>query len=422
MLKYICKPHEAIDAKIVRREKSYFAKDLEDYLQDLKSEIKGSRCLFIGASGSIGSNTLKTTLAFEPAAVYVIDHNENGLAELVRDLRSQNVVQIPTEFVTLPFDYGSPIFYDWFQNQERSFDFVLNFAALKHVRSEKDPYSILAMLDTNVLKLARLHALLNDTPSIKRLFSVSTDKAANPSSMMGATKRLMEHALFLSSAEIGGAFVTSSARFANVALSNGSLLQSWQYRLRAHQPLACPKGCRRYFVSLLESGHLCTLASFAATRNQIFLPDMVPEEHLVMLEDVAQDFLSAHGYESVFLDTEAEAKGRLAELVAQKKYPVLLTPLNTSGEKPYEEFVADGESLLAVGMNHLKAVDYLRPNEPDAFWALLEVLQARLSFQPAGAVRCDPLQIDALRQLIATVEPAFLRTHRQSRELLDERM
>ena len=414
--------HDPLHAKIVRRESSYFAKDLADNLRNLTDEIKGSKCLFIGAGGSIGSNTLKTVLAFEPAAIYVIDHNENGLAELVRDLRSQSDIKMPPEFVTLPFDYGGPIFQKWFLSQSRSFDFILNFAALKHVRSEKDPYSVLAMLETNVMKLARLQSLLNDDPKTRRLFSVSTDKAANPSSMMGATKRLMEHALFLPSTNQAGSFITSSARFANVALSNGSLLQSWEYRLKAQQPFACPKDCRRYFVSLPESGHLCTLAAFFATRNQIFLPDMAPEDHLILLEEVVQDFLAIHGLEATFLDTEAEAKARLPELVARNKYPVLLTPLNTSGEKPYEEFVAEREVLKTVGMTHLKAVDYLPPQKPETFWLLLEALQSRLFFQADDVAPTDTLDINALRQLIATVEPAFLQTHRQSRERLDERM
>lgn len=412
-------PHAPLDAKIVRRKASYFANDLEDKFEVLKAQIKGSKCLFIGGSGSIGSNTLKTVLAFEPAAVYVIDHNENGLAELVRDLRSQSDIKMPSEFVTLPFDYGGPIFRDWLMSQKQSFDTVLNFAALKHVRSEKDPYSILAMLDTNVLKLAGLQDILNLNPNTRRLFSVSTDKAANPSSMMGATKRLMEHALFLPSTEQQGSFITSSARFANVALSNGSLLQSWEYRLRYNQPLASPKGCRRYFVSLPESGHLCTLAAFSAIRNQIFVPDMEAKDHLVLLEEVAEDFLSVHGFEATFLDTEAEAKARLPELVKKNKYPVLLTPLNTSGEKPYEEFVAEHEVLTTIGMKNLKAIDYLSPHKPEAFWTLLEALKTN---QLSSSMSCDKLDIDTLRQLIGTVEPDFIRTHRQSEKLLDERM
>jgi len=418
----IFRPHEILDSKIVRREHSYFSADLENNLECLGAEIKGSRCLFIGASGSIGINTLKTVLAFEPRSISVIDHNENGLAEMVRDLRSQDDILVPEEFVTLPFDYGSAIFREWFLNQVNGFDFVLNFAALKHVRSEKDPYSILAMLDTNVMKLARLQALLNETSATRRLFSVSTDKAANPSSMMGATKRLMEHALFLPFTAQDNSFIKSSARFANVALSNGSLLQSWGYRLKAQQPLACPKGCRRYFVSLQESGHLCTLAAFGATQNQIFVPDMAPEDHLVLLEDVVQEFLSVHGFEAVFLDTEAETKALLPNLVAERKYPVLLTPLNTSGEKPYEEFVAKGEELKRTGMMHLKAVEYLAPNDPDTFWTLLDELNTRLTFQTAHSAPRSPLNIDNLRQLIATVEPAFLQTHRQSFEFLDARM
>lgn len=419
MSKNILAAHGPLDAKIVRRERSFFANDLEDNLTHLAREIKGSKCLFIGGSGSIGSNTLKTVLAFEPASVFVIDHNENGLAELVRDLRSQSDIKMPSEFVTLPFDYGGPIFREWFRSQSRTFDTILNFAALKHVRSEKDAYSILAMLETNVFKLAGLQDILSADPNIRQLFSVSTDKAANPSSMMGATKRLMEHALFLPSSEQPKPFVTTSARFANVALSNGSLLQSWEYRLKSKQPLACPKGCRRYFVSLPEAGHLCTLAAFTATQNQIFVPDMKPNDHLVLLEEVVQDFLSVHGFEATFIDTEAEAKARLPELFAKNKYPVLLTPLNTSGEKPYEEFVAKHEVVASVGMKNLNAIAYLSPHKPDAFWTLLKTLKSMLV---GDSLTIEKLDIDALRELIGTVEPDFLNTHRQSSELLDQRM
>lgn len=412
--------HSALEARIVKRDISFFGADLMNQSVQLADAIKGSRCLFIGAGGSIGSNTLDTVLSFEPEAIYVIDHDENGLAELIRSLRSQDNANLPNEFVTLPFDYGGPVFRDWYESLDKPFDHILNFAALKHVRSEKDPYSILAMLDTNVTKLARLQSFIGARKNVKRLFCVSTDKAANPSSMMGATKKLMEHALFLSTDDREAEWITSSARFANVAFSNGSLLQSWKLRLQAGQPLACPEGCRRFFVSLKESGHLCTLAAFLAEKDQIFIPNMDPKENLVLLEDIVSDFLAFHNYQPIFMKSEVQAKLDLNLLKAQGKYPVLLTPLNTSGEKPYEEFVAAGETLMPTALASLSAVQYKQPADPSAFDELIIWLETR--FENAGSASNVPLNIIDLQQLIGTVEPEFLRTYRTASNMLDERM
>lgn len=406
----------ALDARIVGRTESLLTQDLLTEKNVLEEQIRGCRILFIGGAGSIGSETLKTVLRFAPRTVHIVDHNENGLAELVRNLRSSPDPMLADELITLPFDYGSDPFRLWLAAQ-KDYDFVLNFAALKHVRSEKDPYSILAMLDTNVLKLIRLSHQLVEKKGMKRLFCVSTDKAANPSSMMGATKRLMEHALF--SSEIGwneGLGVTS-ARFANVALSNGSLLQSWQNRLTLRQPMACPEGCRRFFVSLRESGHICTLAGLCGNNGNIHVPALNPEEHLQLLQDVIVWFLEGYGLIPYFIRDEVEALTSVERLAAQGKWPVLLTPLDTAGEKPYEEFVADNETLMTTPFKGLNRVPYLPPDDADSFPHFLYQINSMMCGSSDG-----PITIDAIKTLISGVEESFSRSHVVSTKYLDQRM
>ncbi|MBK5932727.1 polysaccharide biosynthesis protein [Rhodovulum imhoffii] len=406
----------ALDCRIVGRAESLFADDLRAEAAALEEQIRGSRILVIGGAGSIGSQTLKTILRFAPKTVHVIDHNENGLAELVRDLRSSPEPVLAENLLTLPFDYAGAPFRLWFAAQE-DYDYVLNFAALKHVRSEKDPYSILAMLDTNVLKLVGLSQLLADRGGLKRLFCVSTDKAANPSSMMGATKRLMEHALFSPAIGWRQGLAITSARFANVALSNGSLLQSWQHRLAARQPMACPEGCRRFFVALPESGHLCTLAGLGGEDGNIHVPALNPDDHLQLLEDVAVWFLEEHGLVPFFTRDEDEALSNVDALAAQGKWPVLLTPLDTAGEKPYEEFVAKNETLMETRFSKLHRVPYLAPGDPEAFPTFL----ARLR-EIGGGSGAQRLTVDHLKSLIAEVEEDFAHSHVVSTKSLDQRM
>lgn len=409
--------HPPLDARIVGREQSFFAQDLLTYADTLSDLIKGSRILVIGGAGSIGFQTLRTVMRFAPAVVHVIDHNENGLAEVIRALRSAPEPVLADEILTLPFDYGGAPFRQWLAAQEKPYDYVLNFAALKHVRSEKDPYSILAMLETNVLKLIDLADGLEALGAPKRLFCVSTDKAANPSSMMGATKRLMEHALFAPNLAWTSNTQITSARFANVAMSNGSLLQSWLMRQAAGQPMACPEGCRRFFVSLGESGHLCTLAAFLGPDRSVIIPALDPAEHLVLLQDVATWYLDAKGLKPWFTHDEDEARNAVTACTKRGEWPVLLTPLDTAGEKPYEEFIGAGENVTRGDFVSLDHVGYLPPSDPAAFLSFIEKLSGFLSNR-----QNTPLTETVLKDAIAAVEPAFAQSHRASTKSLDARV
>lgn len=407
-----------LESRIVGRARSLFADDLAAARPALDAAIGGSRILVIGGAGSIGSHTLATLARHKPAALHVVDHNENGLADLVRGIRAADEPFEVEDFLTLPFDYGGAPFALWLRSRGADYDHVLNFAALKHVRSEKDAYSILAMLETNVVKLVRLARLMAGAPRLRRLFCVSTDKAANPSSMMGATKRLMEHALFAPEPGWPAGTSVTSARFANVALSNGSLLQSWQMRLALGQPMACPQGCRRFFVSLAESGHLCTLAAFLGEDRSILIPALDPGRHLMLLEDVADAFLAAQGYEAEFTTDEAEARRNVAALAARGRWPVLLTPLDTAGEKPYEEFVALNETRSRSRFDALDQVAYLPPRDPAAFAALL----VRLDRILCGGPDHGGVNTAMLRDEIARVEEGFARSHVASARSLDQRL
>ncbi len=406
-----------LDQRVVNRAESLFAPDLGAASAELDDLIRDSRILMIGGAGSIGSQTLRTILHFAPRTLHVIDHDENGLAELVRGLRSSPDTPPIGELLTLPFDLGGDPFRLWLSSTKVPYDHVLNFAALKHVRTEKDPFSILAMLETNVLQLDHLSELLHGCSSVRRVFSVSTDKAANPSSMMGATKRLMEHALFHPTQPWPSGTEISSARFANVAFSNGSLLQAWQRRIAAGQPIACPQDTRRFFVSLEESGHLCTLAGFLGSDRTIMVPALDPSEQLVVLSDVATAFLDHHGFEAFVTYDESEALGRVDELRAASRWPLLLTPLDTGGEKPYEEFVGEHEVVRSSRFASLQELDYVLPAEPDSFTELVATLRAMLAESDAG-----DMSVDTMRALIARVEPSFASTHRASTKSLDQRM
>jgi len=393
--------------------------DLRKFADTLKERIRGRRILAIGAAGSIGSSTVEVLAGYEPASLHVVDQNENELAELVRTLRSREQALDVEDFRTLPLDYGSPAM-RLLLHEQAPYDIVLNFAAIKHVRSEKDVFSMLQMFDTNFRKQAQLLRWLNETGFSGRFFSVSTDKAANPSSFMGASKRLMEHVMFSGEAAAGLQASITSARFANVAFSNGSLLQSFERRLQQGQPLAAPADTRRYFVSLEESGQLCALASICGPDQHIIVPRLNPDEHLLLLEDMASGFLENTGFKPEIMTDEAQARASVGKLRAEGRWPLLLTPLDTAGEKPYEEFIAEGETALDVGFNELMGIAY-KPAEKGLVSALIDDVET-IFRETATAARPVMVDKDYLKNLVARIEPSFLQTHKSSDKSLDLRV
>lgn len=398
-----------LDRAVLRRDKSHFQLDITQQRDALQAAVSGKRILVVGGGGTIGSATTMLIADLNPAALHVVDQSENYLAELVRDLRGRPGGLSVSEFRTLPLDYGSPVMGRYLAESDR-FDVVLNFAALKHVRSEKDVYSLLQMIDTNVVRHIRFRRWLQEGGHGERYFAVSTDKAANPTSLMGASKRLMEDVVFDPALAVPG--VRTTARFANVAFSNGSLLQGFLARLARQQPLAAPRDTRRYFVSQAESGQICLLAAMLGQPDAVLFPRLDPRSELQLLEDVATRVLEVAGYEPILFEDESEARAAVTSLVPQGRYPLLLTLLDTSGEKPYEEFVGQGESLIESGLQTLAAVRHV-PTQ-----ALTRDVIALLE----DAVQRVDGDIDkrGIVDAIQSVVPNF--THRETGKSLDDRL
>lgn len=309
-------------SKILGRSRSMFADDMADHAQDLREAIGGRRLLITGAAGSVGSAFVKQVARYSPASLHLVDINESGLVELVRDLRS-SPVQLPDDFRTVSIDFGSAEFAHFAADHPH--DVLVNFAAMKHVRAERDVYSLMRMIHVNV---ASPEACLG-WHDFARAFSVSTDKSVRPANLMGATKNLMEKVLFRD----GPAPVSTSARFANVAFSAGSLLEGFEQRLRKGQPLAAPTDVRRYFISDVEAGELCLLACFLGSARQVFFPKL-QQTDLLSLADIAKAFLHHHGYEPKLCASEREA----IETRPGKHWPCYFSPSDTTGEKEAEEF------------------------------------------------------------------------------------
>jgi len=314
-----------------------FLPDIEANNDELRRRIEGKSVLVIGGAGSIGSSFIKVMLPFHPASLVVVDTNENALAELTRDVRSTKDMFVPEDYIPYPMDFASPVFEKMFRSRG-GFDIVGNFSAHKHVRSEKDIYSVEALLQNNVLHARHLLDLLSEYPP-EEYFCVSTDKAANPVNIMGASKRIMEDVIF----SYSDIFPVKTARFANVAFSNGSLPAGFLARIQKLQPLSAPSDVRRYFVSPEESGQICLLACILGKNREIFFPKL-SEAQMMTFDAIGTELLKAHGYEALECASDEEAVEKAEELKAGGKlYPVHYAASDTTGEKPFEEFVTDTE-------------------------------------------------------------------------------
>jgi len=345
-----------LDIAAVGRDTSLFGEDFAAARPRVADALNGARILVVGGGGSIGGATVQLLSTFRPRTLHIIDLSENYLAELVRNLRGRADGLAVEDFRTLPLDYGSPLMRGFLAAAE-PYDIVLNFAALKHVRSEKDVFSLLQMLDTNVVRQARFKSWLKEYGHPCSYFAVSTDKAANPSSLMGASKRLMEDVTFDLHTTPG--LRTTSTRFANVAFSNGSLLAAFLERLQRRQPLAAPRDTARYFVTQDESAEICLLAALVVPDQMVLIPRLDPASYLLDLGTLAERVLHLHGLRAVHYTEEAAARRDIESLAAQGAWPLLLTPLDTSGEKPYEEFIAASETAEELGLSQLLGVRHL---------------------------------------------------------------
>ncbi len=395
-----------------RTDRELFREDVEVRRPALEEAVTGRRVLVIGGGGSIGAATVAQLVDFRPGAVHVIDLSENALAELVRDLRSRPEGLPEVELRTLPLDAGSPLTRR-FLREGGGYDLVLDFAALKHVRSEKDVFSLLRMLDTNVLGPARLVRWLGELDPPPRLFCVSTDKAADPVSLMGASKRIMEHVLFSGEVAADDRIATSSARFANVAFSDGSLLDSFLRRLRKGQPLAAPRDTRRFFVTQAEAGRLCLLAATLGPPRHLVVPRIASGVTELELEEVARLVLDAHGLTPEVYDREEEARRGVERDLPRGRYPLLLTDRDTSGEKPGEIFAGAGEEIVEIGFRELTGVPYRRDGA-EALGPLLQELEELTRDSAAPATK------EAIVEAMARVVPEL--RHLETGRGLDERM
>jgi FlaA1/EpsC-like NDP-sugar epimerase len=370
---------DALLARILGRSESLFAQDMAAESKRLADAIDGKRLLVIGAAGSIGGAFVRELARFRPARLHLVDISENALVELVRDLRS-SPLKLPADFRTASLDYGRPEFIR-FALDHAPYDALINFSALKHVRAERDVYSLLRMIEVNVASLNRCLDL-SSRLGLARVFSVSTDKSVRPANLMGATKNLMEKALFRADLEP----VASSARFANVAFSGGSLLEGFENRLRKGQPLSAPTDVRRYFISDREAGELCLLACFLTERRQVLFPKLDADRHLLSLADIARQVLEHHGLTPHLCATEQEAIQ--ARNLPKDRWPCYFAASDTTGEKMVEEFhrtsdVVDGTRF------HAAAVTREEPSDPrllDAFLAEIERLRASPTWRKADIV------------------------------------
>lgn len=328
-----------ISKYVTKRPQSMFLGDIERNKAKLTEKIEGKSILVIGGAGSIGSSYIKAVLPFKPKSLVVVDINENGLAELTRDLRSTKGMYIPEDYIPYPMDFASPVFEKMFRNRG-GFDVVANFSAHKHVRSEKDIYSVEALIQNNVLHAKKLLDLLSELPP-EEYFCVSTDKAVNPVNIMGASKRIMEDVIFAYSDK----FPVKTARFANVAFSNGSLPAGFIARLSKLQPLSAPSDVKRYFVSPEESGQICMMSCMLGANREIFFPKL-EEAQMMTFDAIATALLEEHDYEVLLCDSDEEAVDKAEDLKkGSKLYPVHYSGSNTSGEKAFEEFFTDEENV-----------------------------------------------------------------------------
>lgn len=390
---------------LIGRDSEIFEKDILTYENELSKIVGTSSFLVIGGAGSIGQAVTKEIFKRNPIKLHVVDISENNMVELVRDLRSSNGY-IEGDFQTFALDIGS-VEYDAFIQSDGKYDYVLNLSALKHVRSEKDPFTLMRMIDVNVFNTEKtLQQSIGK--GTKKYFCVSTDKAANPVNMMGASKRIMEMYLMRKSQQIK----ISTARFANVAFSDGSLLHGFNQRILKKQPIVAPNDIKRYFVTPKESGELCLMSCIFGENRDIFFPKLSENLHLISFADIAVKYLAEIGYEPYLCETEEEARDNVETLLVQKKWPCLFRASDTTGEKDFEEFFTDNEVLDMQRFENLGVIK----NEANFDQSKLENFSTKI-----GQMKADKSwDKDEIVALFHNMIPNF--GHKETGRYLDSKM
>lgn len=389
---------------IIGRNQVLFTNELIDFDKKLREIASKSHFLIIGGAGSVGTGVVKGLAKYNPKIISIIDLNENSLVELVRDIRS-SYFQFEGELRTYVMDFGGEEFAHYVES-EPFFDFVLNLSALKHVRSEKDPYTLLRMIKVNIIFVARALKMLKD--KTYKFFSVSTDKAVYPVNVMGATKRLMELTLLEASEEVP----VSSSRFVNVAFSEGSLLKSFLSRLEKKQPIALPTNIQRYFITQEEAGNLCILATLLGENRDVFVPKLEKLAPLTM-EEIAERLLKALGFKPYFTRNPQEAKEKLEELRKEKLWPVVLTDPDTTGEKGIEVLFKDEEY---PDRNKFMDIDVIKLRPEDLGNYSSEKFEEKLD----EIISSGSYSRNSLIDLVKEFLPEF--DHKETGKFLDERM
>ncbi len=393
------------DLKIIGRDKPLFAADTKFFSEELLEITRASKFLVIGGAGTIGQAVTREIFKRDPKALHVVDISENNMVELVRDIRSTEGYR-SGEFKTFAIDCGS-IEFEALLKKEAPYDYVFNLSALKHVRSEKDPYTLMRMIMVNILNTIKILKMAK-TINAKRYFCVSTDKAANPVNMMGASKRIMEMFLMRESLTQN----ISMARFANVAFSDGSLLHGFNQRFSKKQPFSAPDDVRRYFITTQESGELCLMSGLLGKNRDIFFPKLSEKLHLISFSKIAVQYLKERGYEPYECKSEDEARGRSEELIANKQWPCYFFKSDTTGEKDFEEFFTDNEDL---NMERFETVGVIK-NQPDFDGAKLdEFMDGIETLRKKGTWTKDDII-----KLFFGLLPEF--AHKETGKYLDQRM
>jgi FlaA1/EpsC-like NDP-sugar epimerase len=390
---------------LIGRDSELFSDDIVNMSSILNQKVSGSRFLVIGGAGSIGQSVTREIFKRHPKALHVVDISENNMVELVRDIRS-TLGYGTGEFKTFAVDCGS-IEFESLMIKEGPYDYIFNLSALKHVRSEKDPYTLMRMIMVNVFNTIKTLRMAKEM-STKKYFCVSTDKAANPVNMMGASKRIMEMFLMRESLTQN----ISMARFANVAFSDGSLLHGFNQRFSKRQPFSAPNDIRRYFVTPQESGELCLLSGLLGNNRDIFFPKLSAKLHLITFSEIAIHYLREHGYEPYECQSEEEARDKTEELIANKKWPCYFFKSDTTGEKDFEEFFTDVEDL---DMERFKTLGVIL-NKPEFNEARLEEFMNGIE-----ALREKGIwDKDDIVKLYFSILPEF--AHKETGKYLDQRM